>query len=185
MIEEPISKLEKRTLAYLGTGKEASEAQLGLVRQAIEDVKKLSRPMFATAFYSIKDCPIRLGFSSLEKIFSLGESDCVCIIISTIGPAIDARIDVLNKRGECSKAVLIDAAASAYVEQITDEYQASLNLKNPTFRFAPGYGDVPLDLQREIFDNVPGSGKTGIKLDDNYLMHPWKSMTGIIGFKGE
>lgn len=185
MTEEPISKLEKRTLAYLGTGKEASEAQLGLVRQAIEDVKRLSRPMFATAFYSIKDCPIRLEFSSLQKLFELGESDSVCIIISTIGPAIDARMEVLNQRGDYSKSLLIDAAANAYVEQITDDYQGSLNLKNPTFRFAPGYGDVPLELQREIFDNVPGSDKTGVKLDDNYLMHPWKSMTGIIGFKGE
>ncbi len=185
MIKEPLSKLEKRTLAYLGTKSDASEAQLGLVRQAIEEVKRLSRPSVATAFYTIKDCPIRLNFSSLEKIFTLGESDSVCIIISTIGPAIDDRMEVLNSRGDYSKSVLIDAAANAYVEQITDDYQDRLNLRNPTFRFAPGYGDVPLDLQKEIFDNVPGSGKTGIKLDDNYLMHPWKSMTGIIGFKGE
>lgn len=181
-----ISKLEKRTLGYLGTRLDnVSESQLGLVRQAIEEVKRLSRPQVATAFYSIKDCPIDLDFLSLQKLFKIGNSNSVCIIISTIGSSIDTRIDVLNKRGDCSKAVLLDAAASAYVEEITDNYQKNLSLDNPTFRFAPGYGDVPLELQRQIFDNVPGSTKTGIVLDDNYLMHPWKSMTGIIGFIGD
>ena len=41
-----------------------------------------------------------------------------------------------------------------------------------------------LSMQREIFDLMPEIGKIGIKLDESNFMHPMKSMTGIIGFKG-
>ena len=79
--------------------------------------------------------------------------------------------------------VLLDACASSYVEEITDTYQAKLNLKDETFRYAPGYGDVPLTMQREIFDLMPEISKIGIELDETNFMHPFKSMTGLIGFK--
>ena len=78
--------------------------------------------------------------------------------------------------------VLFDAAANAYIEEVTNEYQKKLQLNNQTFRFAPGYGDVPLTLQKQIFDNIPEIAKMGLTLDDGCLMHPFKSMTGIIGF---
>ena len=55
-------------------------------------------------------------------------------------------------------------------------------LKSQTFRFAPGYGDVPLSLQKQIFDNIPETSRMGLTLDGGCLMHPFKSMTGIIGF---
>ena len=81
-------------------------------------------------------------------------------------------------------SVLIFAGLTLFATAV-NEYQARLNLGDETFRFAPGYGDVPLELQREIFDFLPEIAKIGIELDECNLMHPFKSMTGFIGFKSE
>lgn len=176
-------QLRQRTLSYLNFKGTADDSQLELVDRALDEIKRIARPSFAVGYFKISDCPVNLNFPSLTRMFDKGGSDSVCILISTIGSAVDKKAADLRDREDYAKAVLIDAAGSAYVEEVTNIYQKSLKLNCQTFRFAPGYGDVPLELQREIFEFVPGASRTGIELDDSYIMHPFKSMTGIIGFK--
>lgn len=177
-----LTELEKRTLTYLNFRHEASEEQITMVRKAIDEVKSVARPVFTVKYYKITECPISLEFNSLKEIFDKGGSDSVAFLISTLGPAIDRRIDRL-KDSDPAHMVLFDAASNAYIEEVTNDYQKKLELKSQTFRFAPGYGDVPLTLQKQIFDNIPEISKMGLTLDDGCLMHPFKSMTGIIGFQ--
>ena len=176
-----LTELEKRTLLYLNFRGEASEEQLSMVRKAIDEVKSVARPVFTVKYYKIDDCPIDLNFDSLKTIFDKGGSDSVAFLVSTLGSAVDRRIDRL-KDSDPAKMVLFDAASNAYIEEVTNEYQKRLGLKSQTFRFAPGYGDVPLSLQKQIFDNIPETSRMGLTLDGGCLMHPFKSMTGIIGF---
>ena len=176
-----LTELEKRTLLYLNFRGEASEEQLSMVRKAIDEVKSVARPVFTVKYYKIDDCPIDLDFDSLKTIFDKGGSDSVAFLVSTLGSAVDRRIDRL-KDSDPAKMVLFDAASNAYIEEVTNEYQKRLGLKSQTFRFAPGYGDVPLSLQKQIFDNIPETSRMGLTLDGGCLMHPFKSMTGIIGF---
>ena len=61
-----------------------------------------------------------------------------------------------------SSAVIYDALASSYLEYLTDEYEESLNLGEHTFRFAPGYGDIPIKLNYIILDALSISKKIGI-----------------------
>ena len=168
-----LTELEKRTLLYLNFRGEASEEQLTMVRKAIDEVKSVARPVFTVKYYKIDECPIDLSFNSLQTMFEKGGSDSVAFLVSTLGVSVDP-----------AKMVLFDAASNAYIEEVTNEYQKKLGLKSQTFRFAPGYGDVPLTLQKQIFDNIPEISKMGLTLDDGCLMHPFKSMTGIIGFVG-
>jgi len=185
-----ITHLEKRAILYLGYKGEPSEEQLKMVRDAMEETKRLARPQFALKYLSLKkneeghlfvDASLNIGYSSLQKLFEANKSDSLCILVSTLGPAIDKRISLLSQK-DSGKMILLDACANAYIEEVTNEYQKKLNLGGETFRFAPGYGDVPLETQREIFNLMPEIGKIGITLDDSNLMHPFKSMTGFIGF---
>ena len=176
-----LTSLEKRTLSYLNFTGEASEEQVTMVRKAIDEMKSFARPAFTYRFFSIKDCPIDISFKSLSELFSKSGSDSVAFLISTLGPGVDRRIDRL-KDSDPSRMLLIDAASNAYIEEVTNDFQKRLELKEQTFRFAPGYGDVPLTLQKQIFDNIPEISKMGLTLDGGCLMHPFKSMTGIIGF---
>ncbi len=191
MIE--LTHLEKRAISYLNFKGEVTEEQLKLVQSGINEVKRFSCPQFAVRFLKLEenmdghlfvDASINIGYESLQKLFRAKNSNSLCILVSTLGPAIDKRISKLADI-DSGKMILVDACANAYIEEETNRYQERLNLGEETFRFAPGYGDVPLELQREIFDFMPEIAKIGIELDECNLMHPFKSMTGFIGFKSE
>ena len=48
-------------------------------------------------------------------------------------------------------------------------------------RFSPGYGDLKLSSQKDIFRVLDCSRKIGLSLNDSLLMSPSKSVTAIIG----
>lgn len=188
-----ITHLEARAIKYLNYRGEVTPDQLDLVRKAIEGMKRIARPQFVFRYLSlvrddegrfITDAPVNIGFSSLQKLFENKNSDSLCILVSTLGPVIDKRISE-SADEDPAGMILLDACANAYIEEVTNDFQRRLNLGEETFRFAPGYGDVPLSVQREIFDFMPEIAGIGIRLDENNLMHPMKSMTGFIGFRGQ
>ena len=184
--------LFKRTLAYLGYKGEPDDEQFHLVDEAIREAKRYARPQFVYRFIKLikeedgsfaADAPLCVSYGALQKMFTKGDSDNLCILVSTLGSATDARIARLGETDQ-ARMVLVDAASNALIEEETNAFQKRLALKDETFRFAPGYGDVPLTMQKEIFDLMPEISKIGIKLDESNFMHPMKSMTGLIGFKG-
>ena len=189
MIE--LTHLEKRAISYLNFKGEVTEEQLKLVQTGISEVKRYSRPQFVFRFLKLEenseghlevDAPLNICYDSLQKLFRAKNSNSVCILVSTLGPAIDKRVSQLANI-DSGKMILFDACSNAYIEEETNRFQERLNLGEETFRFAPGYGDVPLEVQREIFGLMPEIKKIGIELDECNLMHPFKSMTGFIGFK--
>ena len=50
-------------------------------------------------------------------------------------------------------------------------------------RFSPGYGDFPLDFQRDIFATMSLAKNIGITLNNSLLMSPSKSVTAVIGIE--
>ena len=52
-------------------------------------------------------------------------------------------------------------------------------------RFSPGYGDLPLELQKDIFAALDCPKQIGVSLNDSMLMSPSKSVSAIIGLNGE
>ncbi len=49
-----------------------------------------------------------------------------------------------------------------------------------TFSFSPGQHNVPMEMQKIIFDMLKPD-EIGVSLNDHYLMHPKKSVSGIFG----
>ena len=54
-----------------------------------------------------------------------------------------------------------------------------------TRRFSPGYGDLPLALQKDIFAALDCGRRIGVTLTDSLLMRPGKSVTAIVGMKAQ
>lgn len=186
-----MDKTISRALKYMNFRGVPDEEQLKLIESAMMEIKQVARPACLHTFYNLHktedgvyfiDAKLDLDYKSTRGLFDKGQSELLCILVSTIGPGVDKRI-AKYKDTEPSRMVLLDACASSYVEEITDEYQYKLALKDETFRYAPGYGDVPLTMQREIFDLMPQISRIGIELDETNFMHPFKSMTGLIGFR--
>ena len=187
-MNEHLNKLERRALAYLGFRGEADREQTEMIRKAIADTRRFARPQFVYRFFALVDkgdrleTDIEIGYPSLQNMLRKGNSESICILVSTLGPGIDNRLEKLRQT-DMPAMVLMDACANSLIEEETDAFQERLGLQSSTFRYAPGYGDVPLSLQRQIFDLMPEISKIGIELDTCNMMHPFKSMTGLIGFK--
>lgn len=123
------------------------------------------------------DGEIPLPYPSLEKLFQ--NSRTVYVIACTIGPEIMRRI----KRAlltDAANGVIIDACASVVADAYAAYLQSEL-LGETTMRFSPGYGDVPLHLQRDLFAYLDITKRIGIYLSKGDLMIPEKSVVFMAG----
>lgn len=106
------------------------------------------------------------------------------IVAATIG----IEVDMLIKRAEVTskaEALILNSIAIASIEEYMfllngffGEQYSSQKLRP---RFSPGYGDVPLELQKELLQVLDSKRKIGVALNDSLLMTPSKSVTAIIG----
>lgn len=121
---------------------------------------------------------------------SLAKHLCGCkrviVFAATIGFGIDRLITkyshILPARGLMLQAIgaeRIEALCNTFCNDI--EAETSLNI---TARFSPGYGDVPLEVQRDIFSLLNCDKYIGISLNNSLLMSPSKSVTAFVGIGG-
>ncbi|MGN0575406.1 MAG: vitamin B12 dependent-methionine synthase activation domain-containing protein [Ruminococcus sp.] len=50
-----------------------------------------------------------------------------------------------------------------------------------TWRYSPGYGDLPLSLQRDILLYLNAMRRIGLTVTEDSLLIPSKSVTAVIG----
>lgn len=105
------------------------------------------------------------------------------IFVATIGQGLDRLVNRYN-RLQPSKAVIIDALGSAYVEEVCDyicyQFEVMTN-SNTKPRFSPGYGDLKLATNRQLLAILDTSRKIGVSIDEGDLMFPVKSVSAIVG----
>ena len=138
-------------------------------------------------FVSVKDflnVDRELTGRSEDLNFYLEGCEEAVIFATTLGVDVDAYSKKLQAN-DMSMAVIYDALASALLEFMTDEYEDTLNLGPHTFRFAPGYGDIPIELNYIIIDALSISKKIGIYKASNNMMLPQKSMITFCGMGKE
>ena len=88
-----------------------------------------------------------------------------------------------------SKAVMLHAIGNERVEALCNEFcrligdDLSADGYKLRPRFSPGYGDLDISIQREIFDVLDPAKRIGVSLNDNMMMSPSKSVTAIIGIE--
>lgn len=107
------------------------------------------------------------------------------IIAATLGHAVDQEITRMQKI-DMLDAMVLDASASVLIETVCDELEQEIvkGLKSDEFltmRFSPGYGDVPLTVQRSIVNLLELPKKMGMSLTKTDMLIPTKSITALIG----
>ena len=82
-------------------------------------------------------------------------------------------------------ALVLDAVGTAAAEAVCDRFCADRRAQLPGQslrpRFSPGYGDLPLQLQKELLACLDSHRKIGLSLSQNLMMIPQKSVTAIVG----
>ena len=128
------------------------------------------------------------GIRVTSKDLSVNLRDCcgIYLMAVTLGPGPD-RLVRRASVSRMSRAVIYQAAAAAITEvwcdRINDRIQQEAE-KDGLYtrpRFSPGYGDLPLSLQKEISRILNMPKEIGVSLTDTMLMTPSKSVTALIG----
>ncbi|TDW26315.1 5-methyltetrahydrofolate--homocysteine methyltransferase [Breznakia blatticola] len=177
--------IKQTALKYLGySNQELSDSFLELLDTCEKEVKELSH-FKATYVISKLQAPFiltafDLRVDSNDLIEALGSCKEIAIIACTLGSEIDSRTRYYHSL-DMQKAVVFDAVASAYVEACCDAYEDEVFGKNHSFRYAPGYGDIPLELNQQLCKLMNLHKKIGVSLDASSLFVPMKSMTGFVG----
>ena len=128
---------------------------------------------------------VDFGFTAINSISlcKLLKNSKKCIIFAaTLGLGIDRAI---ARAGVASpaKALIMQGIGAERIETLCDRFQADMESEYGcvTGRFSPGYGDLPLEMQRDIFTVLDCQRKIGLTLNDSLLMTPMKSVTAIFG----
>lgn len=177
----------KEILRYAGC-KEADPPILSLLEECLAELKdKLSyRVCYCLLPVSVagENCDFgAFSLSSRALADRLVFSDRVAIFAATVGVTPDR---LVAKYGSLSptKSLLFQAIGAERIEALCDLFCNELEKEERAQlspRFSPGYGDLPLSAQKEIFSVLEPSRHIGLSLNDSLIMTPTKSVTAFIG----
>lgn len=130
--------------------------------------------------------PFETDSRDLEKC--LTGCDQVLLFAATLGLEVDRMIQRC-RGGDMTRALLAQALGAERIEALCDTFCSELSellqkeSRESTPRFSPGYGDLSLTAQRDLFQLLDCTRKIGISLQDSCIMMPSKSVTAIVGIR--
>lgn len=172
----------KRRLSVSG------DFDVSVYKTAVRDVLSQSTPKacFVKVPVVADGDEISFPFVSFHsKDLSKNLSGCkeAFIFAVTLGHGVER---LLSKVSRLSSAdfFIYDAAGSALAESVCDVAEdmikGDLSCKP---RFSPGYGDLPLSVQKDVLSVLNAEKLLGITLTETNLMIPQKSITAVLGVR--
>lgn len=183
----------QEVLRYLGYGRGCGDGTVvEMANQIIDELAEIAEPKSTYQIVGIEhgeEDMLQIGsFSVQSRNLSKNLKGCgeAVLFAATLGPKVDMQLKRYSSLS-MSRAVVLQAASAAMIEQYCDNYQIELELKlneegkymRP--RFSPGYGDFSLEHQKDIFAALDLPRKIGLTLTDTLIMAPSKSVTAVIG----
>lgn len=178
---------EKEILRYAGC-KEADGEISALLQNCIKEVRdKLCYKVCYREFSVAVDgnfCDFgAFKFKSENLALNLKGCKSVIIFAATVGVGID-RLIAKYSRISPAKALMFQAIGAERIESLCDTFcndiAHDMNMGTKP-RFSAGYGDLPLEVQKEIFAVLDCEKRIGLTLNDSLLMSPSKSVTAFLG----
>ena len=125
------------------------------------------------------------AFSVLSHQLARNLENCtrVLLLAATVGVGIDRLIQKYSRIAP-SRALMLQAIGAERIEALCDafcddmEKEMGVSLRP---RFSPGYGDLPLGVQKDIISLLEAPKRIGLSLNDSLLMSPTKSVTAFAG----
>ena len=192
MAVEEIDRLQ--ILRYAGmAGRTDDEATLALIDKCYPLM--LNALKFKSCYLEtevkITGTHVSLGCMEVEsKNLSAVLRGCEKAILVAATAGIEA--DMLVKRAEVTskaEALILNSVAIAGIEKymgmLNEYFKGMYSGYELRPRYSPGYGDVPLELQRELLAVLDTKRKIGVALSDSLLMTPTKSVSAVIGVGSE
>lgn len=183
---------------YLGYGaKTPNDSTDMMIREVLGDLVRVITPKNVYKIYacstSAAEVVLRgesrsVSFESRNLAANLAQCGQVILIAATLGLGADKllqKYEILNMTKatitQACGAACIEAYCNILQEQICVEASAKERQLYLRPRFSPGYGDLPLDYQKTIFEELECTKRIGLTLTDSLLMYPTKSVSALIG----
>ena len=145
---------------------------------------EVARPASVSCVYDAADLPLELPGKSIAE--HLAGAQEVVLFAATLGHGVDRELRRLSATDPLGQ-VLFDAAATAAIEREANRLEALVRAQAAergmycSWRFSPGYGDLPLSVQPDLLRTLNATRRLGITLTPSNLMVPTKSVTAIVG----
>ena len=179
---------DKKEILRYSDCKDLSPEIEKLLNECIEEIKSKLSYKVCYCILPVKATEKSIDFDAFrvnsEKL-SLNLKNCERVIVfgATLGTEIDR---LIMKHGKLSptKALFFQSIGATQIEVLCDKFledikkDLKVNLKP---RFSPGFGDLELTTQKDIFKILDCSKKIGLTLTDSLLMSPTKSVTAFVG----
>lgn len=180
---------QREILRYAGCNQANSEI-LELMEECIKELNEKLTYKVCYREFSVETenniCDFKsFKLQSENLAFNLKGCKRAIIFAATIGVEID-RLITRYSHISPSKALFFQAIGAERIEALCDMFcediEKELNCKLKP-RFSPGYGDLSLDAQKDIFLFLESEKRIGISLNNSLLISPSKSVTAIIGIE--
>ena len=173
-----------------------SSGQLdALIRECMQEA--LGKLVYKVCWreFSVRECDefLDMGFLKTDSkalIRSLRNCSTVIVFAATVGIELD-RLILKYSAISPTKALFMQAIGTERIESLCNTFCQDIMKekcyigKGVTHRFSPGYGDFPVEVQKDVFRVLEPSRKIGLTLNSSMLMSPTKSVTAILGITDE
>ena len=180
-------------LRYMGAADTLDVATAEELRRLSDLVLESARPRVVMKVLPIerKGESVSLSGSALalpgRAVSALLHSCFSCVLFcATIGDEIETLLRKWQIK-DMASAVMLDACASSAVESLCESAETDLLREYLaaglylTDRFSPGYGDLPIGIQRDFCAELDTARKIGVHVSSGGIMIPRKSVTALIG----
>ncbi|WP_296580503.1 vitamin B12 dependent-methionine synthase activation domain-containing protein [Ruminococcus sp.] len=175
----------------MGVKGEPDSAVSELLDRAEKQVREVLRPkyVYIETDISITDEGVLLG-AMIEPLTGddirrhLKGCDKAVLLAATLSQEADKLIRqaaVTNMAYSLALDCICSAAIEQVCERAEEEIFSKLSAPYRTWRFSPGYGDLPLTLQRGFLLALNAQRRIGLTVTDSSLLIPSKSVTAVIG----
>ncbi|MBQ9251990.1 MAG: hypothetical protein IJ188_05075 [Clostridia bacterium] len=179
-------------LRYVGVRGPADETLMADMQRCAEKLREMARPRACWRLFPLREdgllegTALRLEGADIREFLS--GADQVILMAATLGAEAETLLQ-RSQRQNMADAILLDALASAAIENVCDNLCEDLAReffpRQLTSRFSPGYGDFPLEQQGMLCAVLNVNRALGITLTPGGLMIPQKSVTAVIGVSEE
>ena len=181
----------ERGLIYMGSrGRDVADL-MPLVTRCAGELGEAADPLYIYKYFDIEfthegvalmGTGLTLSGESI-KAHLTGCRGCI-VLCATLSAGADKLIRTMSAY-DIAASFVTDCVASSAIESVCDEAEQEMRERLPdrflTWRFSPGYGDLPLTLQPGLVSLLDAQKRIGLTVTDSLMLVPSKSVTAIIG----
>ena len=177
---------------YLGYPRDAAPAPrvAEQISEAVAEAVACIQPRGLYAIYEVADrTPHELKLANTTITGNIGEylaeAGRVAVFTVTVGEEISHLAEEAAKKGDAFSSLVMDAAGSWAAEAAADALMLRIrphlrDAEDLTLRYSPGYCGMEIGQQQKLFQLVQADA-VGVTLMPSMLMHPLKSISGLVG----